>query len=130
VLGEHPADRLDPEHLLVLGDERHYHGSRESSSRAKKLDADSRILFGALEFHHLVLELPDPLAVRGRGPLHLPGVDRDPLAPSPQRVRVDSHPRPYQTEGGVHRQARLLLTRLPNQTHRALRSPRTAVCGR
>jgi len=40
---QHPADRLDPERLLVGVDERHYHGSRGSSSRAKKLEAANKI---------------------------------------------------------------------------------------
>jgi hypothetical protein len=35
VPGEHTADRLDPEAVLVTVDEGHYQGSRESSSRAK-----------------------------------------------------------------------------------------------
>ena len=43
MLGEHAADRLDPEPVPVVVDERDYHGSRGSSSRAKKLDAASRI---------------------------------------------------------------------------------------
>jgi hypothetical protein len=45
VLGEHAADRLDPEPLFMVGDELNYQGSRGSSSRAKKLDAASRISF-------------------------------------------------------------------------------------
>jgi hypothetical protein len=43
VLGQHPADRLDPEPGLVRVDEADYHGSRGSSSRAKKLEAASKI---------------------------------------------------------------------------------------
>jgi hypothetical protein len=45
---EHPADRLDPEHPTVGVDEGNYHGSRGSSSRAKKLDAASRIWLARL----------------------------------------------------------------------------------
>src|SRR5581483_10719587 len=40
---QHPADRLDPPPLSVPIDERHYFGSRGSSSRAKKLAAAFRI---------------------------------------------------------------------------------------
>lgn len=43
VLCEHAADRLDPEPVTVIIDELNYHGSRGSSSRAKKLDAANRI---------------------------------------------------------------------------------------
>lgn len=43
VLGEHPADRLDPELVPDLVDERGHHGSRGSSSRATNEDAASRI---------------------------------------------------------------------------------------
>ena len=45
VLCEHAADRLDPEPVTMIIDELNYHGSRGSSSRAKKLDAASRISF-------------------------------------------------------------------------------------
>ena len=48
VPGEHPADRLDPEPVPVVIDERCHHGSRGSSSRAKKLDAASRISLARL----------------------------------------------------------------------------------
>ena len=43
VLGEHPADRLDPEPFPMIIDERDHHGSRGSSSRAKKDDAANKI---------------------------------------------------------------------------------------
>ncbi|MEW1976738.1 hypothetical protein AB0301_16935 [Microbacterium profundi] len=43
MLGEHAADRLDSEPVTMIVDELNYHGSRGSSSRAKKLDAASRI---------------------------------------------------------------------------------------
>jgi hypothetical protein len=45
VLGEHPADRRDAEHLFVIVDEFHDHAYRRSSSAAKKTDADFRISF-------------------------------------------------------------------------------------
>src|SRR5690242_6064297 len=45
VLGEHAADRLDPEPVALAVDERHYQGSRGSSSRAKNELAASRISF-------------------------------------------------------------------------------------
>jgi hypothetical protein len=43
VLGEHAADRLDPEPASMFVDERHYQGKRGSSSRAKNELAASRI---------------------------------------------------------------------------------------
>lgn len=43
VLGQHAADRLDPEPVTVVVDEPDYQGSRGSSSRAKKLEAANRI---------------------------------------------------------------------------------------
>ena len=45
VPGQHFADRLDPESVRVIVDEADHHGSRGSSSVAKKLDAASRISF-------------------------------------------------------------------------------------
>ena len=48
VLGQHSADRLDPEPDAVFGDEPDYHGNRGSSSRAKKLEAASRISLARL----------------------------------------------------------------------------------
>lgn len=48
VLSEHAADRPDPEPVSVIVDERGHHGSRGSSSRAKKLDAASRISLARL----------------------------------------------------------------------------------
>lgn len=43
MLGEHAADRFDPEPLTVIADERDHQGSRGSSSRAKNEDAANRI---------------------------------------------------------------------------------------
>src|SRR6185312_5289328 len=43
VRGEHATDRPDPERVVVLVDERDHHGSRGSSSRAKKLEAANKI---------------------------------------------------------------------------------------
>jgi hypothetical protein len=43
VLTEHGADRLDPEPVTVIIDERDHHGSRGSSSRAKNEDAANKI---------------------------------------------------------------------------------------
>lgn len=43
MLGEHTADRLDPESVPVIVDESDYHGSRRSDFRAKKDDAAGRI---------------------------------------------------------------------------------------
>ena len=43
MLGEHPADRLDPEPVPVVVDEGDYLGSRGSSSAAKKADAAFKI---------------------------------------------------------------------------------------
>src|SRR5699024_3619389 len=43
MLGEHPADRLDPEPVTMIVDELNYHGSRGSSSRAKNEDAANKI---------------------------------------------------------------------------------------
>lgn len=48
MLGEHPADRLDPEPVTMIVDELNYHGSRGSSSRAKNEDAANRISFARL----------------------------------------------------------------------------------
>ena len=48
VLGQHPADRLDPEPATMSVDERGHHGSRGSSSRAKRLDAANRISLARL----------------------------------------------------------------------------------
>ncbi len=48
MLGEHAADRLDPEQVTVIIDERDHHGSRGSSSRAKNEDAANRISFARL----------------------------------------------------------------------------------
>src|SRR5680860_684805 len=43
MLRKHATDPLDPEPVLMSVDEADYHGSRGSSSRAKKLDAANRI---------------------------------------------------------------------------------------
>jgi hypothetical protein len=48
LLAQHCADRLDPEPVPMHIDELHYHGSRGSSSRAKKLDAANKISFARL----------------------------------------------------------------------------------
>ncbi|GEM_PF-6777384 len=43
MLGEHTADRLDPESGFVIVDEGHYQGSRGSNSRAKNDETANRI---------------------------------------------------------------------------------------
>lgn len=48
LLAQHRTDRLDPEPVLVSVDELDYHGSRGSSSRAKKLDAANKISLARL----------------------------------------------------------------------------------
>ena len=48
MLGQHSADRLNPEPDVVFGDEPNYHGNRGSSARAKKLEAASRISLARL----------------------------------------------------------------------------------
>jgi hypothetical protein len=43
MLGQHPADRLDTEHLLVIVDVLDERGYWRSSAAAKKTDADFKI---------------------------------------------------------------------------------------
>src|SRR5690606_38424398 len=72
VLGKHAADRLDSEPVTVIIDELNYHGSRGSSSRAKKLDAANRISFARFNSRTsasrcLILHA-SPAVVPGRSP--------------------------------------------------------------
>lgn len=45
VLGQHAADRLDPEPVTMIVNELNYHGKRGPSSRAKNEDAANKISF-------------------------------------------------------------------------------------
>ena len=75
VLGQHAADRLDPEPVTVVVDERHYHGSRGSSSRAKNEDAANRISLARFSSRtsrsSSLIRLASDVVVPGRRP----GVD-------------------------------------------------------
>ena len=48
MLGEHSADRLDPEPVTMIVDELNHQGSRGSSSRAKNDEAANRISLARL----------------------------------------------------------------------------------
>ena len=80
VLGEHPADRLDPEAVPVLVDEGDYLGCRRSSSAPKKTAADFNISLARrssltsrsqlFDLGPLVGGEPGPLPGVGLGPAH------------------------------------------------------------
>ena len=69
-----------------------YHGSRGSSSRAKKRRGRQQDLVGPLQLPDLRLELLDPRGVVGRRPGRSPGIDLGLLAPAAQRVRRSPRP--------------------------------------
>jgi hypothetical protein len=72
VLGEHPADRRDSEPVAVGVDERGHHGSRGSSTRAKKDDAASRISLARFSSRtsacSVLIEAASVLVVPGQRP--------------------------------------------------------------
>ena len=74
-------------------EEGEHHGSCESSSNAKKLDAAKHSLVGALELPDLRLQASHPLGVIGHRPGPLARVDVRLLHPTPQRVGFTPHPR-------------------------------------
>jgi len=86
VLAQHRADRLDPEPLPMIVDERHYRGSRGSSPAAKNPDALLRISF-ARRLLVLALERLEPLPFIARQPGPLTLVDLDPTHPLADRLR-------------------------------------------
>ena len=72
MLTEHAADRLDPEPVPVVVDERDYHGKRGSSSRAKNDDPANKISFARfssrLSCSSSLILLASPVVVPGRFP--------------------------------------------------------------
>lgn len=72
VLCEHAADRLDSEPVTMVIDELNYHGSRGSSSCAKKLDAASKISFARFSSRtsasSCLIRCPSSVVVPGRSP--------------------------------------------------------------
>src|SRR5664280_743284 len=73
--GQHRADRLDPERVLVLLDV--VHGQREgrSSAAAKKTDADSRIAFARRSSRTSRSKLAEPGGLRRRRARPGAGID-------------------------------------------------------
>ena len=118
VLGEHPADRHDSEPVPVGLDERGHHGSRGSSSRAKKDDAASRISLARFSSRtsacSVSIDAASALVVPARRPssiltrrthprnVHDPDLRRDPL------------------HGRVQEQRRVLTHRLRDQPLRPI----------
>jgi len=108
MLGEHRADRLDPEPVPVGVAELDYHGSRGSSSRAKKLDAANKISLARLSSRtsrssSLTL-LASAAGIPGRSPASMAACFTQPA----QRVRIDPDPRTDPHHRLIHRQRRLL----------------------
>ena len=119
VLGEHPADRLDPELVPVLVDVRADHLSRRSSSAAAK-NADCRLqnLVGAAQFSDLTAQ-PDQfrMLVGGRARPGA-GVDLGPLDPAAQRLGMHVDQRADLPAGLDRRLTRMRLSTLLVHPHR------------
>ena len=75
MLAKHAADRLDPEPVPVIVDERDYHGSRGSSSRAKNDEAANKISLARLSSRFSSSNSLILLASLGRGARPPAGVD-------------------------------------------------------
>ena len=88
MLGEHPANRLDPEPVTMIVDELNYHGSRGSSSRAKNEEAANRISLARFSSRFSASSSLIRVGIARRGPGPLARVDRGLLARAPQRVGI------------------------------------------
>jgi hypothetical protein len=108
MLGQHAADRLDPEPVPILLDEGHYHGGWRVELPREETRGRQQDLVGPLQLPDLTLQILDPPCVTGGGPRPLPAIDAVLLDPAAQRVR--DHPDPFGDPDHrlVHRQRRIL----------------------
>ena len=106
VLGEHGADRLDPEHPTVLVDEVDKNPRGRSSSAAKKADADFKISFArrssAFSFFSSRISASSSLVFPGRCPpsisarrTHLRRVSGEPIPSLSAIERIASNSEGY-----------------------------------
>ena len=90
VLGEHAADRSDPEPSTLLGDERTDQRRRGSLSRAKKLVAALRISTVSSSSRFLRLSSRFSRAMSVGTPVADPGINLGLIDPPAQRLRRDT----------------------------------------
>lgn len=74
VLGQHPADRLDPEPLLVVVDERHSTANAGRAPREERVGRQQDLV-GALQLLDLTFQLLDPRRIAGHGARTPAGID-------------------------------------------------------